>query len=273
MKNSAAMRQVLRKSQEFLAGVVLLILCNAFTQIFAQQPAPAKNFLNEALAHYSKRDFNSLEKAADILVTGLADQPENISAQALLASIHAHSAYLAWQTGNKDTTMITDAAERAEAAYNLEPQNPYVLKARGRILLLKGSRAEAGKMFEQALGISTNDAEAWYLYACASEGSFFDAETNAYKRVMKSIELEPGFLWAVTDILSMSLENKEYEAAKEWLAVLGQSHAESGEYLFYRGLLELHEKKTEEAKTTLGNFVKKSPESPLAAFVQKGLEK
>lgn len=269
---SPAVKNIASKSQEFIGGIIFLILCNAFTQVFAQQPVPKKTFVEEALSLYAKRDYNSLEKASEILAEGLTKDASNMTAHALIATINAQSAYLSWQMGNKDTALIEDAAGRAEAAYAAEPKNPYVLKARGRIFLLQGNRQEAGKMFEQALGANTNDPEAWYLYACASDGSYFDTETPAYKRIMKSLELEPGFLWAVTDILSLSLEGKEYEAATEWLALLKQNHPNSAEYLFYKGLLEMHQKKPAEGKATLSEFLKKAPESPLASIIEKNLK-
>ena len=224
--------------------------------------------LNEIYGLYATAKYDNVKRATILLENGVRQYPDDAKVLSLLAQVYCHLTFRDWHFGQKDTAYIEEAEALVVKAMRLAPNDAVSLRAHGMVLLTMGRREEAARDLKKATEVSPGDAESWYLWACASDGSLINGDTDAGTRMDKALQLAPNLAWARQDMTMSYLKAGNMGLARQSLSAMAQSQQDYPSFSFYEGMVLLHEGKTEEARAKFQNFVDKAESSNLTEYVK-----
>ena len=176
-----------------------------------------------AVSYYSAGDHKNALKDLDIFIP---EYPQVSQARLLKAFIYR-------ELGDDDQQLI-----HLEAAMELRPPGPDLLKWRGLLYLQKDEYAKAKMDFVQA-SVLQDDAEVeTYLGLCYHNSHLQD---SAMASLNRSIELDATYLPAYLYAGSACLENEAYDLGLQYINLALRLDPGNKEAMFYKGvaLIEL----------------------------------
>ncbi|RME91037.1 MAG: hypothetical protein D6767_05850, partial [Candidatus Hydrogenedentota bacterium] len=223
----------------------------------------------------NKRTEESLKKAAIVLENILVSERQYAKNDpyvlSLLSVIYAHFSYRSWHFGVKDSSSIKRAKELAQKAYSAKKMASSA-RALGNVYLILGDKAKALKYLKEANKGKKKSAETLYYIACASSGSFTDANSAAGKKIREALKVDPKFLWALEDMVMDYLYKGNVTQAEEYLKKLESAHSSHPDLPFYRGLVALHKGDKDSAKQEFRRYAQMNPDSDLTGRLQPFLQ-
>ena len=237
-------------------------------------PRLEKNKITEYYNLYLDSTEDGVKKATIALEKDFKKYKRDPRVLALLSQLYTHTSYKEWHAGNELPDFIKTAKALAQRAIKYDNQLEDGYRALGGVYLVLDKRGLALRNLKKAVKISKNkDAEALYLYACASPGSIVDETTPAGRRMKKALEVNPKLIWALQDIMMFYLKAGDLGNAEKVFEKFAKDYSDHPDYFYYEGTLKLHQDKKEEARASYEKFMKKNPRSYLTNYIKLYLER
>jgi len=208
---------------------------------------------------YEKRDYGSILKALAFAEEKKDDWIKNPEYLALLSLIYSHAVYRNWHEGTNRDELLKKAETFANKALKLGKEEYFGYKAMGNIYLLKGDRTKALEMFQKATDINQNDAELWYFYACASNGKITDRYSLAGQRIIRTLEVDPLFIWAKEDLIMAFIIENKINKAEAITKDLIKNNPSYPHIPYFEAVILLRKGQKKEAKEKFDQFIKLNP--------------
>ncbi|MDH5718553.1 MAG: hypothetical protein OEZ22_13080 [Spirochaetia bacterium] len=218
---------------------------------------------------YQKRDFESILKAKRIIEEKKDEWIKNSQHYALLSNIYSHILYRNWHEGQDKQDYLKSAEEYAGKAIKLGKDEYHGYKAMGNIFLIKGKISESLEMFQKATDLNQEDAELWYFYACASNGKLTDRYSLAGQRIIRTLEIEPAFLWAIEDLVMAFIIENKLNKAENIIKILIKNNPNYPHIPYYEGVLHLRKGQKKLAKEKFDEFIKLNPNVNISKILKK----
>lgn len=234
---------------------------------------------NAGAALFQKRDYG---KAVEYLKKYLADHPNDMDAQKMLAISYEHlkqwdeaeSAYRKMiETGRTSEDVVSKWIEMVgktgdknklinayQKLTQLKPQDPTVWYNLGVLYSKEGKKEDAQKAFEKVVKLKPNDVNTWkYLRNIYRESKNTVAETQALKKLMT---LEPTVENHYNDFFTLSNKDKDYDEVINALNTCINKNPKS--VACYNNLLYMYlkHKKEKEASGILEKLIELQPGKP-----------
>jgi TolB-like protein/DNA-binding winged helix-turn-helix (wHTH) protein/Tfp pilus assembly protein PilF len=128
----------------------------------------ARDLIWQAFAVMQRFTPESNVTARDLLERSVVIDPDSACAWAGLAHTYASDLANRWVTGAVRDEWLIRAEQAANKAYAIDPEDPTVVSALGRVLLLLGKPEQGLVMFQHVVALNRNYAPGWLSISLAS---------------------------------------------------------------------------------------------------------